>query len=299
MQGSDLTLENAFDIARMYEQSQAQLKSMTADDPKLSVNAVGRGKSKVPSTKQSTQRHGTGTFVQKRDKSQNCGRCGHPKHLKGEKCPAIGSVCHKCSSGTPNPRKDRKFHRNDTSGGRKIHQIDTSDSESDDELFLGMLTLDVNTVDADDKWSAELNVSETPVTFQLDTGAKCNVITCEKYNALDIAAPLSKPDNPLKSYSGHKIHTEGTAILPVQHNGNNYQLKFYVVDVKAPNILGERSCSDMNLAQRVQSVTQHDAKSENSDNILSQTEYDELFKGLGCLPGEHSIKLDKSVTPTV
>ena len=97
MQGSDLTLENAIDIARMYEQSQAQLKSMTAEDPKLSVNAIGRSKSKVPSTKQSTQRHGTGTFVQKRDQSQNCGRCGHPKHLKGEKCPAMGSVCHKCS----------------------------------------------------------------------------------------------------------------------------------------------------------------------------------------------------------
>ena len=309
MQGSDLTLENAIDIARMYEQSQAQLKSMTAEDPKLSVNAIGGGKSKVLSTKQSTQRHGTGTFVQKRDQSQNCGRCGHPKHLKGEKCPAMGSVCHKCSRPdhfsrmcrTPNPRKDpnRKFHRNDTSGGRKIHQIDTSDSESDDELFLGMLTLDVNTVDADDKWSAELNVSETPVTFQLDTGAKCNVITRETYNALDIAAPLSKPDTPLKSYSGHKIHTEGTAILPVQHNGKNYQLKLYVVDVKSPNILGEKSCTDMNLVQRVQSVTQHDAKSVNSDNILSQPEYDELFKGLGCLPGEHSIKLDKSVTPTV
>ena len=55
----------------------------------------------------------------------------------------------------------------------------------------------------------------------------------------------------------------------------------------------------MNLVQRVQSVTQHEVKSENSDNILSQPEYDELFKGLGCLPGEHSIKLDKSVTPTV
>ena len=195
--------------------------------------------------------------------------------------------------------KNRKFHRNDTSGGRKIHQIDTSDSESDDELFLGMLTLDVNTVDADDKWSAELNVNEKPVMFQLDTGAKCNVITRETYNALDTAAPLSKPDAPLMSYTGHKIHTEGTAILPVQHNSKNYQLIFYVEYVKSPNILGERSCSDMNLVQRVQSVTQQHAKSENLDNILSQPEYDELLKELGCLPGEHSIKLNKSVTPTV
>ena len=90
MQDSDLTLENAIDIARMYEQSQAQLKSMTAEDPKLSVNAIGRGKSKIQTTKQSTQRHGTGTFVQKRDQSQNCVRCGHPKHLKGEKMSGNG-----------------------------------------------------------------------------------------------------------------------------------------------------------------------------------------------------------------
>ena len=57
---------------------------MTAEDPKLSVNAIGHGKSEVPSTNQSTQRHGTGTFVQKRDQSQNCGLCGHQKHLKGD-----------------------------------------------------------------------------------------------------------------------------------------------------------------------------------------------------------------------
>ena len=45
---------------------------------------------------------------------------------------------------------------------------------SDEELFVGCIT-SINTVELS-KWDEELTVKNKTVKFQLDTGAKCNVL---------------------------------------------------------------------------------------------------------------------------
>lgn len=45
----------------------------------------------------------------------------------------------------------------------------------------------------------------------------------------------------------------------------------------------------MKLIQRVMAVT--------SNDVLS--EYEDVFQGIGCLEGEHSIKIDENITPKI
>ena len=48
------------------------------------------------------------------------------------------------------------------------------EEHSDDELFVGCIT-PINTVELSD-WYEELTVQNKAIKFQLDTGAKCNVL---------------------------------------------------------------------------------------------------------------------------
>jgi hypothetical protein len=142
-----------------------------------------------------------------------------------------------------------------------------------------------------------IQINKTPVNFQIDTRAKCNVTTRETlYDKLKNTVLLSVPEITIKSYSGHRMKADGIINLPVQHKGDTFCTKFYVVDVKSPN----KTCTEMNLVQRVQSVDVDETNLQKTqDEILDKPEYQELFKGLGCLPVQYSIKLDSSVSPTI
>jgi hypothetical protein len=62
----------------------------------------------------------------------------------------------------------------------------------------------------------------------------------------------------------------------------------------------EKRLAEMNLVQRVQSLDVDETNLQKTQyEILDNPEYQEVFKGLGCLPGQYSIKLDSSVSPTI
>ena len=93
MQGSDLKLDKSIEIARTFEMSQAQLKTMVAEDPKLSVDLL---------TRQKRGKVGTANAYRSKNFQSKpvvniCSRCGLPEHGANEKCPAIGQLCRKCN----------------------------------------------------------------------------------------------------------------------------------------------------------------------------------------------------------
>ena len=88
--------------------------------------------------------------------------------------------------------------------------------------------------------------------------------------------------------------------LPCEYKSNVFHVKFHVVDVEAPALLSAQTCKDMGLLARINSLQQHSILKSPTD--MGQgifDEYPDLFQGLGCLPGEHSIKLDPRVPPVV
>ena len=89
IEGADLTLEKATQIARTYEKTQAQLKSMSAENKEESVHIVRQQNQENQRVKQSSDHRSP----QQANQCNNCGR----KHYKSKKCPAKGQVCYLCN----------------------------------------------------------------------------------------------------------------------------------------------------------------------------------------------------------
>ena len=94
-----------------------------------------------------------------------------------------------------------------------------------------------------------------------------------------------------------------------------------------PAVLSAATCTEMALVSRIHTVTSTSPKDQQEDttspasSVLSHTEtkanqtntselhqadppdilqeYSDLFQGLGCLPGEHAIKIDPAVPPVI
>ena len=79
-------------------------------------------------------------------------------------------------------------------------------------------------------------------------------------------------------------------------------MKFHVVEIEAPAVLGAQTCKEMGLAARIHflqqhSITKHPEHPTDMDQSILD-KYPDLFQGLGCLPGEHTIKLDAVSPPS-
>ena len=221
-EGSDLTLEKAIDIARTDEMSKAQLKTMTTENP--SINSVNQKKQKSHKKTKSGREKFT---------SKDCSRCGY-QHEKG-KCAAQGKRCAKC-------QKVNHFAsvcQSKITVRKGIHYVEEAE-DSDEELFVGCIT-SVNVVDMGE-WCEDLRIESKTVKFQLDTGAKVNVISDKVIQDLDIECHYEKTLVKLKSYSGHQIPTKGVVTLPCEYKGKVFHVKFHVIEIEAPSVLSAQTC---------------------------------------------------------
>ena len=304
-EGSGLTLEQAVDIARTQEISSAQLQTMAGEDPK--VQAVETSYTQWEDRSKRSRRD-------KERKSTECTRCGST-HGKSSVCPALGRKCGKCNK----PNHFAKVCQ--TKLPKNMHFV--QESSSDEELYVGCLDT-VNAVDMSE-WYEEIMIPDKVVKFQLDTGARCNVMSLTTFHKLGIKAEFTKSAAQLKSYSGHVTNVRGVTTMPCQYKDKLYQVKFYIADCKVPAVLSAATCKEMELVSRIHTVTStsKDQQADTTSPVSSVThtetkakqtttsephqadtpdilqEYSDLFQGLGCLPGEHTIKIDPAVPPVV
>ena len=70
--------------------------------------------------------------------------------------------------------------------------------------------------------------------------------------------------------------------------------------MEAPTVLGTQTCKDLGLLARVH-LLQQQSPSKCPEGMAQKMyeQYSDLFQGLGCLPGEHTIKVDSSISPVV
>ena len=117
LEGVKLALDKAIQIARNYETSQAQLKSMSAVNREEHIHSLKQQTQHESNKKETTaQSHPRQTAPQ-------CGNCGR-WHYRSDKCPAKGQVCHHC-------KKPNHFAQVCKSKGRRtqIHSIDNRDND--------------------------------------------------------------------------------------------------------------------------------------------------------------------------
>uniref|UniRef100_A0A3Q2DAV3 ribonuclease H n=1 Tax=Cyprinodon variegatus TaxID=28743 RepID=A0A3Q2DAV3_CYPVA len=141
-----------------------------------------------------------------------------------------------------------------------------------------------------------IKVNETVIPFKLDTGAHVNLLSWEDYKIMTVKSKIHPIKTKVTGYTGERIPVKGGCIATFQHKGQQIQAQLLIVDANVQPILGLKTCTKLNLVKRVFVVTSPGTVNDH-DSLME--EYKDCFEGLGCLPGEHKIFVDKSVSPVV
>ena len=143
---ADLTLAKAVDICSADEITTSQLKALTASGNQPTQKELGlqllRNKSKPVRQK------------------QQCGWCGE-EHSQGQ-CPGFGKYCDKCGKRT-------KKHQN-------IQTICNDSSDNKDDWWTQSAIINQKGL------ASNTNINRRVLSFKIDTGAQCNVISKTAYN---------------------------------------------------------------------------------------------------------------------
>lgn len=100
----------------------------------------------------------------------------------------------------------------------------------------------------------------------------------------------------MTGYTGECVPVKGGCIAAFKYKDQQIKAQLLIVDMKVQPILGLSACTELNLVKRVFVVTSpHIANDQ--DSLME--EYKDCFEGLGCLPGEHKICVDKNVPPVL
>ena len=85
---------------------------------------------------------------------------------------------------------------------------------------------------------SDLFINDIPVTFKLDTGAECNIISLGLANELN--AQVQPTSMLLKSFGGHQLDTVGKCLLDTKANESkgSTPLEFYVLRDNVRPLLG-------------------------------------------------------------
>ena len=134
--------------------------------------------------------------------------------------------------------------------------------------------------------------------FKIDTGTQINAIPEHMFKRLFKGVTVKPATQKLTTYGGELLAVKGTCSLLCKHKDNSMMLKFYIVDTKAPPILGMRASLDLSLIKLILAVTGED-KEPDTDSQSLLKEYADVFQGIGEFPGECNLHVDPSATPVV
>ena len=142
------------------------------------------------------------------------------------------------------------------------------------------------------KWYVNVKIEGKTVTFKLDTGADCNVMSNRVFQKIQESTQiaLEKSHCKLKVYDGRRMSVIGRARFECEYKKLYKILTFNLVEQDLPSILGVPGIEELGLIKQVFSIKEAD--------ILD--EYEDVFRGLGKIKGaEHTIHLKPDATPVI
>jgi hypothetical protein len=221
---------------------------------------------------------------------RECYFCGqnHPFGKK-EECPAWGKSCNKCA-------KPNHFAKCCKKSPDKTNSVETAEQV---ELF----SIGSNGSKKTKTFTIQ-NTGKT-LTFQIDTGASCNVISKKDYVRVTGDSTLQNV-NPRKlelvTYGGRKWTCTGEAKLKIDDKEKTHIISVIVADIKAQPLLCLRTSEALGIVQ-ILSCDQEEASAVNIHNGLGKAEilqkFPDVFSGLGKLRGQYRIYMDETIRPVV
>ena len=153
---------------------------------------------------------------------------------------------------------------------------DQKESEEDSSLFV--YSVESSCVTEDEQFYEEVEVEGTQVRFQLDSGAKANVMSRKTFNSLKFKPPprLEKTNTVLISFSKYKLKPCGEVVLKTRYKDRIEDVKFFIVDPEVDSVLSRNTCVKLGLLKRVYHLT----NPKPPQRRVELDDYPELFKGL-------------------
>ena len=319
LQKKELMLATCVSVCRACETTAAHMKEMGNNETqqvhafRAKQKSFGKQRRQLPRAEMSTQKE--------------CKYCGKDHKWGKQHCAAYGKLCKKCNKQNQFAQMCRLSAKSGTKQAA-VHMMrydsdsmyeDSSDDQRWSKLQVVTLTLtprddEINVLDGrryENKLCTTLTVDETPIRFQIDTGATCNVIRKQDipHRRLNY---LQQTTQTLTQYSGAEIRPLGKCILRVknQKNAQTYDVQFVVVDNAATtSILGAQTSQVMSLIkvdydniQMIQETEQSQGRVTWRQTMLTKEvitkKYAEVFEGeLGTLPGVTHLDIDPMIQP--
>ncbi len=288
LRDEDLNLNKAVKICKAAELVKERSKELQSAAP--TVNAVQKKSAKTKTKKSwNTPNDQTRQRKQQTGDKHHCRRCDN-WHISG-KCPAYGEICAYC--------KGKNHFAKCCFKKRGQSQVHTVDEEESSDFVLDSVTVDSVNTQTDD-WVYPLTVNGTTIPVKLDTGAQVNILPESDYNRLRNKPQLSKATETLKAYNQSQIIVKGKCVVTVDHNARKHKMLVFVVPGNKQALLGRQACERLGLVKLACAVTKTGHSKDDNDNYANLLhDYRDVFDGLGCLPGMHTIIVDQTATPVV
>lgn len=285
MSTSDLTYETAVKICKADELNQNRLREMTDGMEELEVAAVQktgasaqRGRySKQQWRGRSNKQRYSSNHGHHSSSDNKCPNCGND-HGDEDRCPAKGYMCYKCKGMDHYKRCCKLKHVNQVSRKNDYYE---EESDSNEEFIV--MSVEKQQGKQRKTWHEMIKVKGILLPMKLDTGSEVNLLSYKDYKAMKDPPKIKQTDARCTDYNGNIIDILGSVRLTVGYKKIAIKTTFLVcADEARISLMGAELCENMGLVKRIRVV------GKNNDFL---EEYEDLFKGLGCLPGEVKIQL--------
>ncbi|XP_052778759.1 uncharacterized protein K02A2.6-like [Mya arenaria] len=299
-EGETLTLERAIQLSQNFEYCKQQMNILNARSPQdvNYVNSRGRGRGhgrrpEMPRAQNSPQN---------RRKEPTCGKCGTIHNQSDRrKCPAYGKQCIRCKKYNHWKivcRSKKDVHQ----VTNNVSQMSVHDNSEEEDSWMDNYFLDtVSHTQSSAPDRAFVNLRIGPhfqnVSFKIDTGSSVNTLPKRHFEKLNVKSPLEASESNLTSYSGNKIQVDGKITLACKYRSKTVNTTFYIVSSDAPPLIGLQTSVDLGLIQLTYAIDREHGQPVNKEYVMS--EYSDLFKGVGILPGKSKLYLREDAIPVI
>ena len=140
-------------------------------------------------------------------------------------------------------------------------------------------------------WNITISSNGTPVSYKIDTDAKCSVLPVKSLENLSPKPDLQPVNVNLSAYNGSKIPVVGKCSLTLDQKNNSFKVSFIVVDSDSVPILGLKTSEHLQLIKRICRIE------TNGETFFP--EFHDCFGEIGTLNTTHHIEVKGNVKPVV
>ena len=142
-------------------------------------------------------------------------------------------------------------------------ESDEPSDQNDYEFFIETINIQnfvyINQIKNENSdWSITLLANGILVSYKIDTGAQCNVVSLTILKNFDPEPDLCPVNIKLSAYNNSKIPVLGKCSFTLKHKKDHFDVSLFVVDSKSVPVLGLSTSKNRNLIKRISAVNVSD-----------------------------------------